>query len=170
LILSVGYRVNSKKDTQFRIWANKILKEYLIDGYAINEKRLQEHAKQLESLKNTVNLLNNVLESKDLSSGEATGLLKVVTDYSYALDIVDKYDRQQLSIEGTTSTSLFIIDYADARKAIFDLKDKFGGSSLFGNEKDQSFRSSIATIYQTFGGLDLYPSVEEKAAIMHLSH
>lgn len=164
MILSVGYRVNSKKGTLFRIWANKILKEYLIDGYAVNEKRLQEQAKQLESLKNTVNLLHNVLESKELSSDEATGLLRVVTDYSYALDILDKYDHQQLRIEGTTSTSLFKIDYVNARKAIIDLKDKFGGSSLFGNEKDQSFRSSIATIYQTFGGLDLYPSVEEKAA------
>lgn len=164
MILSVGYRVNSKKGTQFRIWANKILKEYLIDGYAVNEKRLQEQAKQLESLKSAVNLLNNVLESKELSSDEAAGLLTVVTDYSYALDILDKYDHHQLRIEGTTSTSLFTINYVDARKAIIDLKDKFGGSSLFGNEKDQSFRSSIATIYQTFGGLDLYPSVEEKAA------
>lgn len=164
MILSVGYRVNSKQGTYFRIWANKILKDYLIEGYAINQKRLQEQAKQLESLRNTVALLNNVLESKKLSSDEATGLLRVVTDYSYALDILDKYDHQQLRIEGTTSTSIFIIDYVAARKAIIDLKDRFGGSSLFGNEKDQSFKSSISTIYQTFGGVDLYPSVEEKAA------
>ena len=164
MILSVGYRVNSKKGTQFRIWANKILKEYLIRGYAVNEKRLLEQAKQLESLRNTVNLLSNVLESKELSSDEAIGLLKVVTDYSYALDILDKYDHQELVIEGTTSLSLFVIDYVYAKKAIFDLKDKFGGSSLFGNEKDQSFKSSIATIYQTFDSVDLYPSVEEKAA------
>ena len=136
MILAVGYRVNSKKGTQFRVWANKILKQYLLEGYAVNEKRLKEQAKQLESLKKTVNLLNNVLESKVLSSDEAIGLLKVVTDYSYALDILDKYDHQQLSVEGTTSTSLFVIDYVDARNAIFDLKDKFGGSSLFGNEKD----------------------------------
>lgn len=164
MILSIGYRVNSTSATQFRIWANKILKEYLIRGYTINEKRLNEQAKQLESLKNTVALLSNVLENKELNSDEATGLLKVVTDYAYALDILDKYDHQQLTIEGTTSTSLFIIDYADAIKAIFNLKDRFGGSSLFGNQKDESFKSSIATIYQTFGGIDLYPSVEEKAA------
>lgn len=164
MILSVGYRVNSKKGTQFRIWANKILKEYLIKGYAINERRLKDQSKQLESLKNTVNLLSNVIENKELSTDEATGLLKVVTDYAYALDILDKYDHQQLTLEGTTSTSIAVIDYEDAIRAIYDLKDKFGGSSLFGNEKDQSFRSSISTIYQTFEGVDLYPSIEEKAA------
>ncbi|RZK25919.1 MAG: ArsR family transcriptional regulator, partial [Flavobacterium sp.] len=159
-IISVGYRVSSKEGTQFRIWANNVLKEYLIKGYVINEKRLKDQAEQLASLKNTVNLLNNVLDRKELSTDEATGLLKVVTDYAYALDILDKYDHQQLTIEGTTSKSLFIIDYHDAIKAIVNLKDKFGGSWLFGNEKDQSFRSSISTIYQTFEGVDLYPSVE----------
>lgn len=164
VIISIGYRVKSKKGTQFRIWANKVLKEYLIKGYAINEERLKDQAEQLASLKNTVNLLSSVLESKELSTDEATGLLKVVTDYAYALDILDKYDHQQLTIEGTTSKSLFIIDYQDAIAAIVDLKDKFGGSWLFGNEKDQSFRSSISTIYQTFEGIDLYPSIEEKAA------
>lgn len=164
MILSVGYRVNSKSATQFRIWANKILKEYLIKGYSINEKRLKDQSKQLASLKNTVNLLSHVLESKELSSDEATGLLKVVTDYAYALDILDKYDHQQLTIDGTTLEELFIIDYAEAMKAIRDLKDKFGGSSLFGNEKDESFKGSIGAIYQTFGGIDVYPSVEEKAA------
>lgn len=164
VIISIGYRVKSKKGTQFRIWANNVLKEYLIKGYAINEERLKDQAEQLASLKNTVNLLSNVLESKELSTDEATGLLKVVTDYAYALDILDKYDHQQLTIEGTTSKSLFIIDYQDAIAAIVDLKDKFGGSWLFGNEKDQSFRSSISTIYQTFEGVDLYPSIEEKAA------
>lgn len=109
-------------------------------------------------------MLNNVLENKELNSDEATGLLKVVTDYAYALDILDKYDHQQLKIEGTTPNELFIIDYKEAKRAIYNLKDKFGGSSLFGNEKDESFKGSISAIYQTFGGTDLYPSVEEKAA------
>ncbi len=164
MILSVGYRVNSKKGTQFRIWANKVLKEYLIEGYSINEKRLKEQAERLASLKSTVDLLGLVLESKELSSDEATGLLKVVTDYAYALDILDKYDHQQLTIDATTSEELFIIDYNEAMKAICDLRDRFGGSSLFGNEKDESFKGSIGAIYQTFGGMDVYPSVEEKAA------
>jgi len=164
MILSVGYRVNSKEGTQFRIWANKILKDHLIKGYSINETRLKEQNEQLNSLKNTVTLLSNVLENKSLNNDEATGLLKVVTDYAYALDILDKYDHQELTIEGTTLKELFIIDNAEAKRAIYDLKEKFGGSSLFGNEKDESFKGSIAAIYQTFGGMDLYPSVEEKAA------
>lgn len=164
IIISVGYRVNSKKGTQFRIWANKILKEYLIKGYAINEKRLKEQAEQLANLKSTVNLLSNVLKSKELNSDEANGLLNVVTDYAYALDILDKYDHQQLEIEGTTTKQLFVINYVEAIKAIKNLKDKFGGSSLFGNQKDDSFKGSINNIYQTFDGIDLYPSLEEKAA------
>jgi prophage maintenance system killer protein len=164
MILSVGYRVNSKKGTQFRIWANKILKDHLIKGYSINETRLKEQNEQLSSLKDTVTLLSNVLENKSLNNDEATGLLKVVTDYAYALDILDKYDHQELTIEGTTIGELFVIDYTEAKRAIYDLKGKFGGSSLFGNEKDESFKGSIAAIYQTFGGLDLYPSIEEKAA------
>jgi len=164
VIISVGYRIKSIRGTQFRIWANNILKQYLIKGYSINESRLRQQEKQLRELKNTVNLLNNVLENKELNSDEATGLLKVVTDYAYALDILDKYDHQQLKIEGTTPNELFIIDYKEAKRAIYNLKDKFGGSSLFGNEKDESFKGSISAIYQTFGGTDLYPSVEEKAA------
>ncbi|MDR6783897.1 prophage maintenance system killer protein [Pedobacter africanus] len=163
LIISVGYRVNSKRGTQFRIWANKILKDYLVKGYSINEKRLKEQEKQLKDLKKTVTLLSNVLENKELNSDEATGLLRVVTDYAYALDVLDKYDHQELTIEGTTSQELFRIDYPEAINAIYTLRNKYGGSSLFGNEKDQSFKGSLAAIYQTFAGIDLYPSVEEKA-------
>jgi prophage maintenance system killer protein len=163
-IISVGYRVNSKRGTQFRIWANKILKEYLTKGYAINERKLKEQSEQYNSLKQAVSLLGNVLKSKELTSDEATGLLKVVTDYSYALDILDKYDHQQVTVEGTTDQQLFVATYAEAMQAIKDLKDKFGGSSLFGNEKDDSFKGSIGTIYQSFGGVEFYPTVEEKAA------
>ncbi|MDN5283935.1 MAG: cytochrome biosis protein CycH [Mucilaginibacter sp.] len=163
-IISLGYRVNSKRGTQFRIWANKVLKDYLIKGYAINEQKLKEQTEQFNSLKQTVNLLGNVLKNKELTSDEATGLLKVVTDYSYALDILDKYDHQQLTLEGTTDQQLFVATYDDAMKAIKDLKDKFGGSSLFGNEKDDSFKGSIGTIYQSFGGVEFYPTIEDKAA------
>ncbi|KHJ38950.1 death-on-curing family protein [Pedobacter glucosidilyticus] len=163
-VISVGYRVNSKRGTQFRIWANKVLKEYLVKGYAVNEQRLREQTEQFNALKQTVNLLGNVLRNKKLSSDEATGLLKVVTDYSYALDILDKYDHQQLTLEGTSDQQLFIATYEEAMQAIKDLKDKFGGSSLFGNEKDKSFRGSIGTIYQSFGGVEFYPTIEEKAA------
>jgi prophage maintenance system killer protein len=164
VITSVGYRVKSTRGTQFRIWANKILKDYLIKGFAVNEKRLQEQSRQLEELKQTVKLLGNVVGSKDLTSDEATGLLKVITDYTYALDILDQYDHQVLEIHDTTSEELFQITYDEAMKAIKGLRDKFGGSTLFGNEKDESFQGSLAAIYQSFGGQDLYSSVEEKAA------
>lgn len=165
VILSVGYRVSSKRGTQFRIWANKVLKEYLVKGYALNEKRLNEESQQLAALKQTVRLMGNVLDAaQQLSNDEASGLLKVITDYTYALDVLDKYDHRSLTIEATHKEQAFTATYEEAMKAIQGLKDKFGGSSLFGNEKDESFRSSIATIYQSFGGFDLYPSVEEKAA------
>jgi prophage maintenance system killer protein len=164
VIISVGYRIKSKRGTQFRIWANNILKDYLVKGYVINEKKLKEQTNQFNSLKQTVQLLGNVLKNKELNTDEATGLLKVVTDYSYALDILDKYDHQQLIVEGTADQQLFVATYEDAKEAIKDLKDKFGGSSLFGNEKDDSFKGSIGVIYQSFGGIDFYPTIEEKAA------
>jgi prophage maintenance system killer protein len=163
-ILSVGYRVNSKSGTQFRIWANRVLKDYLLKDFVINEKRLQERSRQLEELKQTVKLLGNVADTNNLSSDETSGLLRVVTDYAYALDVLDQYDHQVLEIRNTTNKELFQINYVDAIKAIGGLRDKFGGSSLFGNEKDESFRGSLAAIYQTFDGNFVYPSVEEKAA------
>lgn len=164
VIISTGYRVKSLRGTQFRIWANKVLKEYLLEGYSINEKKLKEHTKQLDSLKRTMRILGNVAESKFLTSDEASGLFKILTDYAYALDVLDKYDHGSLKLEATHNKSIFLATYTEAIKAIHGLKDKFGGSSLFANEKDESFKSSIATIYQSFGGKDLYPSIKEKAA------
>ena len=163
VIISVGYRVKSQRGTQFRIWANNILKEYLIKGYAINQNAKNE---QLENLKKTVKLLSNVIASKALSADEATGLLRVITDYTYALDTLDRYDYQKLEIEKTTVDEPFKANYDNAMEAIYVLRDKFGSGGLFGNEKDQSFKSSISTIYQTFGGEELYPSIEEKAAML----
>lgn len=163
MIISVGYRVNSMRGTQFRIWANKILKDYLIKGYAINQ---QVKAAQLEDLKSTVRLLSNVIEHKQLTLDEANGLLRVITDYTYGLDTLDKYDHQQLEVDSTTPTEEFRATYEEAMEAIHLLQEKFGSSDLFGNEKDQSFKSSINTIYQTFGGEELYPSIEEKAAML----
>ncbi|MDP1762537.1 MAG: RhuM family protein [Sediminibacterium sp.] len=164
VIISVGYRVKSQRGTQFRIWANKILKEYLIKGYAVNEKKLKEQSTQLEDLKQTVKLLGNVIENKALNSDEATGLLRVLTDYTYALDVLDQYDHQALELGPITRNELFRITYPEAKEAIKGLHSKFGGSSLFGNEKDESFQGSLAAIYQTFDGEYVYPSIEEKAA------
>lgn len=163
MITSVGYRVKSQRGTQFRIWANKILKDYLIKGYAINQ---QAKAEQLEDLKSTVRLLSNVIEHKQLTLDEANGLLRVITDYTYGLDTLDKYDYQQLEVNSTTTSKEFRATYDEAMNAIRLLQKKFGSSDLFGNEKDQSFKSSINTIYQTFGGEELYPSIEEKAAML----
>lgn len=163
-ILSVGYRVNSKQGTLFRIWANDVLHQYLLKGYSINEQRLKEKTEELQQLKQAVKLLGNVLETQPLSSDQATGLLKVITDYTYALDVLDQYDHQVLEIHDTTKEETFQITYQETMKAIHGLREKFGGSSLFGNEKDESFQGSLAAIYQTFGGQYVYPSVEEKAA------
>lgn len=164
VIISVGYRVKSNRGTQFRIWANKILKEYLVKGYSLSQKKLQETSERLEALKQAVGLITNVTAAQPLTGDEAAGLLKVITDYTFALDVLDRYDHQSLEIEATSPKELFQITYPAAMAAIHGLKNKFGGSSLFGNEKDDSFQSSLAAIYQTFGGKDLYPSVEEKAA------
>jgi prophage maintenance system killer protein len=163
VIISVGYRVKSQRGTQFRIWANRVLKEYLLKGYAINQNA---KAEQLAELKTAVGLLANVLERQELSADEATGLLKVITDFTYALDTLDRYDYQRLEITDTTAGEGFTATYESATKAIGELRDKFGSGGLFGNEKDGSFRSSIGTIYQTFDGVELYPSVEEKAAML----
>lgn len=164
LIISVGYRVNSARGIHFRRWATSILKKYLTQGYANNEKLLREKQGQLDALKQAVSLIANVTNSQAISSDQATGLLRVLTDYTYALDVLDRYDHQVLEIEATSSKQLFRITYDSAMEAIHSLKDKFGGSTLFGNEKDESFQGSLAAIYQTFDGADLYPSVEEKSA------
>jgi prophage maintenance system killer protein len=153
VIISVGYRVKSLRGTQFRIWANKILKEYLVKGYSLNEKRL-------EQLQQTIQLVQKTSKiTKDTED-----LLDILADYSSALDILDKFDHQSLTKNNVNNTVSYKIDYKEAKKAIEKLKIKFGGSELFGNEKDQSFKSSIATIDQTFDGKELYPSIEEKAA------
>jgi prophage maintenance system killer protein len=164
VILSVGYRVSSKRGTAFRKWSNKVLGDYLIKGYAHNEKLLREKQEQLDALKQAVTLITNVTNSQSISGDQAAGLFRVLSDYTYALDVLDRYDHQVLTIEATSPAQLFHITYYSAMEAIMGIKERFGGSALFGNEKDESFQSSLAAIYQTFDGADLYPSVEEKAA------
>ena len=164
VIISVGYRVKSQRGTQFRIWANRVLKEYLVKGYAVNEKI---HKKQIGELRQLVGMLGRTIQNQPLLSNDETdALFGVVTDYSYALDTLDNYDYQRLTINDTTSDSPFHATYENAIEAIMSLKERFGESPLFGNEKDESFRSSIGQIYQTFDGIELYPSVEEKAAML----
>ena len=163
-IISVGYRVNSKRGTQFRQWATERLKDYLVKGYAINKKRLAEAENRFSELKQAIHLFDKVAKAKEISGSEAQGILKVLSDFTIALDILDQYDHQTLKIKKSKSKEVFRISYQEAIKAIEGLKNKFGGSALFGNEKDKSFEGSLNGIYQTFDGKDLYPSVEEKAA------
>ena len=161
VIISVGYRVKSQRGTQFRIWANKILKDYIIRGYAINQNA---KAEQLDELKQTIAIMRNVLAHKSITQDEAVGLLRVISDYSYGLDTLDRYDYQTLDITKTTKNEVFRATYENAIDALTILKDKFGGSDLFAHEKDDSFKSTMGVIYQTFDGQELYPSIEEKAA------
>jgi len=163
-IISVGYRVNSKRGIQFRIWANKILKDYLIKGFSINEKRLIQHNEELKELQDSVKIIGNILDHKSISNDESIGLLKIISDYAYALDILDQYDYQNLEIKDTSGKETFQLSYDEAMKQIMLAKKAYGNSDLFGREKDDSFQSSVSTIYQTFNGIDLYPSIEEKAA------
>ncbi len=164
MVTSVGYRVKSKRGIQFRKWANKILKDYLIKGYAVNERMRKE---QIGEFRQLVGMLGRAVQSQPLlSTDETNALFEVVTDYTYALDTLDNYDYERLTIEKTTKEEPFHATYENAMEEIHRLREKFGGSVLFGNEKDDSFKSSIGQIYQTFGGEELYPSVEEKAAML----
>ena len=163
MVTSVGFRVKSKRGIQFRKWANKILKDYLLKGYAV---RTNMQLKQYEELKQLVGVLQHTMQTEALTTNEARDLVNVVTDYTYALDTLDNYDYQRLAISDTEGTERFHATYENAMEAIHSLKEKFGESWLFGNEKDDSFKSSIGQIYQTFGGQELYPSVEEKAAML----
>lgn len=163
VIISVGYRVKSQRGTQFRIWANSVLKRYLTQGFAIKENATQI---QLQNLSSMLEILSKSIENNSISVDETQNLLRIIKDFSYGLDTLDKYDNQVLEVEKTTENEdEFRINYENASQVIQDLKKKFNASQLFGNEKDSSFESSVNTIYQTFDGKELYPSIEEKAAM-----
>ena len=164
MIISVGYRVNSKRGVKFRQWANSVLKQYLVKGYAVNDRLRRD---QLGELRQLVQVVGRTLQHQDITStADGQALFDVVVDYTYALDTLDNYDYERLCIERTTPQTAFRATYENAMAEIRRLHDKFGGSQWFGNEKDDSFKSSIGQIYQTFGGDELYPSVEEKAAML----
>ena len=164
VIISVGYRIKSKQGVQFRRWATTILKHYLIQGYALNEEKLKAQQEKLDVLKQAIALVSRLLHNKELSGSDARGILAILEKYSHALTVLDNYDHQRLEIEGTQDSNVPKIDYeqAIAQINVWRIQENLGG--LFGNEKDDSFKGSLATIYQTFGGVELYPSIEEKAA------
>src|SRR4030067_3392083 len=162
-IISVGYRVNSKQGTQFRIWATNVLRKHLVDGYTINEKRLKAAAHKYQELQKSLKLLGNVVRLESISD-EAKGLIQIITEYSRALDILDDFDHERLSVPKGTVQTKYEITYEEAKIIIANIRKKFSGSTLVGQEKDASFKSSIGSVYQTFDGQDVYPTVEEKAA------
>lgn len=174
VIISVGYRVKSKRGTQFRQWANKVLKEYLVKGYAIKNDLTQQKYDDLrrvvEVMGRTIKSLNaKVFDEREETADNADqreALISVVTDYTQALGTLDDYDYQRLEVSDTNEQERFHATYDNAMEAIQGLKEKFGASQWFANEKDDSFKSSIGQIYQTFGGVELYPSIEEKAAML----
>uniref|UniRef100_A0AB33JH93 RhuM family protein n=2 Tax=unclassified Prevotella TaxID=2638335 RepID=A0AB33JH93_9BACT len=164
VIISVGYRVHSQRGVRFRQWATSVLKQYLIKGYAVNERIRKQ---QIAELRQLVQVVGRAIQQQPVpTTDESNALFDVVVDYTYALDTLDDYDYQRLNINKTTKEEPFHATYENAMHEIDMLRDKFGGSALFGNEKDDSFKSSIGQIYQTFGGIELYPSVEEKAAML----
>ena len=158
VIISVGYRVKSVRGTQFRIWATGVLRDHLLRGYSVNVHRLHE-------LRQSFRLMKHVLDAGDeIPADQATALLRVVTDYAYALDLLDDYDHQRVTAAATRAGPAIGISYDEALMTIDRLREKFGASSLFGLEKDESLHSSLNAIMQTFDWRDVYPSLEEKAA------
>ncbi len=164
-ILSVGYRVNSRRGTEFRIWSNSVLKDHILQGYTLNEKRLQAHVARLSELQAAVDVMGRIIAGKAVTGTEAEGLLHVITDYSLALRLLDQYDHQQLRLHGTTEAGRFVMTCDAARGAIARMAANAAsaGGNLFGREKDKGLESAIGALYQTFDGHDLYPSIEEKA-------
>ena len=166
VIISVGYRVKSKQGTQFRQWATQRLKDYLVQGYALNEKRLKEASGKFKSLQNAIKLAAQAGNNESLSTIEAKGIIEIIEQYAYALELLDQYDHQNLSINipNEKETDIKKLTYENAIHQIKIWRKFQKTGNLFGNEKDQSFKSSLETIYQTFEGIDLYPTIEEKAA------
>jgi len=150
VIISVGYRVKSKRGIEFRKWANRVLKDYIIKGYAVNNNRINQIGEVIRIMKRT----QEQLDSKQV--------LSVIERYTTALDLLDSYDHQNMT-RPQGSEAVYVLTYEECRKLIDSMR--FGDESVvFGNEKDDSFKGSIGNIYQSFGGIDVYPTLEEKAA------
>ncbi|MCR5142654.1 MAG: virulence protein RhuM/Fic/DOC family protein [Ruminococcus sp.] len=150
VIISVGYRVKSQRGVEFRKWANGVLKDYIMRGYAVNNKRIEQIGEVIRIMKRAENQL------------DAKQVLSVIEKFNTALDLLDDYDHQTMK-KPKGSKAVYVLEYDECRKVINEMKFA-SDSELFGNEKDDSFKGSIANIYQEFGGVEIYPSLEEKAA------
>lgn len=162
VIISVGYRVKSRQGTRFRQWATRVLRAHIVDGYTLNEQRLREESAKLREMRQAMDLLARTLSRHELVTDIGKDVLKVIDDYAYALAVLDRYDHGTLAIEGTSGQTAGAFGYEDGMAIVAAMKTDFNG--LFGIEKDQGFKSALGAIHQTFGGQELYPSVEEKAA------
>ena len=158
VIISVGYRVKSKQGTQFRIWANKILKDYLVKGYALNEKRLAQKEQEVKLLKDGIHILSRAIEEKIEDN-------QWLTVFTKGLSLLDDYDHEQLDTKGLTTKEVNYPSLVDYQELINEMMTEFD-SDVFGKEKDKSFQSSIAQIGKGFGEADFYPTLEEKAAML----
>ena len=157
MVISVGYRVNSLRGTQFRIWATNVLRQHLVQGYTVHERRLKE-------LNQAVRLVADVAHRRTLSGDEATALLEVVADYAYALEVLDDYDHQRVHLGEVSPGLVAALELDEARQVIARMGERFGATGLFGREKDEGLEGSLAAVMQSFGGQEMYPSLEEKAA------
>ncbi len=162
VIISVGYRVKSIQGTRFRQWATRILRQHIVAGYTVNEQRLREEAARLKEMQQAVELLIRTLAGQELVDDTGREVLQVINDYAYALATLDHYDHGSLVVEATSGPASFVLEYDEAIALVQSMKGDFEG--LFGQEKDQGFKSALGAINQTFDGKDVYPSIEEKAA------
>lgn len=165
VILAVGYRANSAKASAFRRWVSIVLKKYLVDGYALNEKRLQEQKSKVAQLQNAIKLLNRSIEHQADSLDTVKKLSALMADFAAGLDLLDDYDNKTLDTKGKTAKRAVVVTKEEFLTVIDKMKPAFA-SAVFANPKDDSFDSSVNQIYQTFGGRDCYPTLEEKAAML----
>lgn len=165
VIISVGYRVKSLRGTQFRIWATNTLRGYLTKGYVINEKMLKTQQNKIQTLQSTVNLLKRSLQNQISTVNEAQDIANIMDNFAQGLDLLDDFDHKTLDTKGITQKDAVIISKEEYLSVINKMKSEFA-SDVFANPKDDSFDSSINQIYQTFGGQDCYPTLEEKAAML----
>lgn len=165
MIIAVGYRIKSKTATQFRIWATRTLKEYLTKGYIINEKALQDKQEKIKSLQTTLNLLERSLTNQIETLDDAQTIAKILNNFAHGLDLLDSFDHKTLATKGDTPKEAVRISTEEFLQIVKEMKSEFA-SDVFGNPKDESFDSSVNQIYQTFGGEELYPTLEEKASML----
>lgn len=165
MIIAIGYRVNSKKATQFRIWATNVLRDYLTKGYVVNSKQLQNQKEKIEALKTTVSLLSRSLANQIESIDEAQNVAKLLENFALGLDLLDDFDHKTLDNQGQTQKEVARISTDEFLNVVNKMKSEFA-SDVFANPKDDSFESSVNQIYQTFGGEELYPTLEEKASML----